>query len=372
MLGFMNGLKTTSIRTKLMAAFASLAMLIAATGLSGVWFTSSVGDRAARIGENLAPHSAAALQIQLAATQARLKFKETMAGDKPEDIDEVWRLLEKAKWYANAILNGGERENESIRPTESPQVRQKMQRVGDGIDGLVKAVQERVALRAKMSDAGSEIEKNFDKTYRTVQDGIDDIIATAVTRPAEESTRALRDLGQAKYLIANARLFLEEIIAGDATKSFDAVQGDLQAARKLIGESLTTGISLRISTVVTVLDEFIALASTRHANLTGSGRVGSVMETAFDTAYETFVKVADEADAVIKSDVSQALAEFELRQDRLDLCPSREPGGGIPPRRAPRLFHRPQYFIPGRHTFRPDGSARRGSEGYPGILRRGP
>ena len=223
-----------SIRTKLMAAFASLAVLVGTTGLIGVWFTSSVGDRATLIGEKLAPLGVEALEIQVKGTEAHLVFKEIMAGDQTESIDQVWSLLEKAKWHANAIVNGGSDEHGVIYASESPQVREKIQFVMGALDKFVEATKQRLALRDKLSSVGGGIEEDFDKSYFVVQDAIDGLSAAAFSSVGDENRRVLRDAGQAKFLIANAHLFLEEIIAGDSTESFESVKADLLNARKLI------------------------------------------------------------------------------------------------------------------------------------------
>ncbi len=298
-----------SIKTKLLTAFSSLAVLVCVTGAIGIWFTASVGDRATRIGVNLAPHNIAALEIQVNGTEAHLVFEEIMAGDQTEDINQVWGLLEKSKWYANAILHGGENDKGKFAAAESPQVREKMELVRDTMDKFVEVTKQRLALREKMSNVGTGIEENFDKAYYAVQSGIDSISAGAFASSSEDNGRALRDAGQAKYLIANAHLFLEEIIAGDATESIDSVRSDLNTAKKIISDLSAAGISPQIPPVVAAINAFIALADLRYVNLMEGSQVGTKVETDFDDVYETFIKASDEAQEVIKNDVALALAD---------------------------------------------------------------
>ena len=59
------------------------------------------------------------------------------------------------------------------------------------------------------------------------------------------------------------------------------------------------------------LDGFIALADARNANLIGGSQVGTKVETDYDDVYEAFVKAADEAAGVIKSDINAALVDAE-------------------------------------------------------------
>ena len=300
-----------SIRTKLMAAFASLAVLVGTTGLIGVWFTLSVGDRATLIGEKLTPLGVDALEIQLNGTEAHLVFEEIMAGDQTESIDQVWSLLEKAKWHANAILKGGADEHGTTYATESPQVREKIQFVIGALDKFVEATKQRLTLRETLSSVGGGIEEDFDKSYFVVQNAIDGLSEAVFGAVGDENRRALRDAGQAKFLIANAHLFLEELIAGDSTESFESVKTDLLNARKLIDGLANASVAHRVPRILTALDEFIALAEARNANLINGSQVGTKVETDYDDVYEMFIKAADEAADVIKSDINAALVDAE-------------------------------------------------------------
>ena len=312
MFGLLDNLSTSmSIRTKLLTAFASLAVLIGATGLSGVWFTSSVGDRATHIGEDLSPHTFASLEIQIKGTEAHLVFEEIMAGDQTEDIGQVWSLLEDAKWYANAVLNGGASEKGKFRATDSLQVREHMATVLATLDKFVETTKHRLALRDKLSKVCSGLEESFDDAYFKVQKGIDAITLAAVASPTMNSLRILRDAGQAKYLMANGHLFLEELIAGDSTESYESVKTDLDGGRKLIADLGGTEVASSLPPVIAAIDEFIGLADQRNANLTGGSQVGTKVETDYDNIYETFIKAASEAEDFTKSYVDSALADAD-------------------------------------------------------------
>ncbi len=54
------------------------------------------------LAERYAPLVDAAMEIKLEATTAHLWFEEIISGDRFVDIDEVWKHLDQAKWYARA------------------------------------------------------------------------------------------------------------------------------------------------------------------------------------------------------------------------------------------------------------------------------
>ena len=91
---------------KLYALFGSISLVITITGILSVIQIDKLKNASITLGEKSAPLIDACMELKLTAVEAHLLFEEVMAGDKSENIAEVWTLLESSIWYADAILNG--------------------------------------------------------------------------------------------------------------------------------------------------------------------------------------------------------------------------------------------------------------------------
>ena len=70
------------------------------------------------------PQIDATMEIKLEATQAHLWFEEILSGDRREDMDHVWALLDSADWYAQALLEGGTNKEGVFLPLKDKELRQ--------------------------------------------------------------------------------------------------------------------------------------------------------------------------------------------------------------------------------------------------------
>ena len=85
-------------------------------------------------------------KIILETTLAHLRFEEVLSGDRHEDMNVVWRHLERADWYVQTILQGGENTTTTILPLENPLLRQQFREVLDKIATFRKVTEERFKL----------------------------------------------------------------------------------------------------------------------------------------------------------------------------------------------------------------------------------
>jgi methyl-accepting chemotaxis protein len=310
-------LDSMTLKNKLMAGFLVMAALTAVTGLAGFYFTSSVGERGTQVGERLAPLGNAAMEIKLTATRAHLLFEEIVGGDTSEDINEVWSLLDQTLWYTNAILNGGENEKGKFYPSQSPAVREKIEDVRDRVQKFIESGKTRYAHYSSLEGAGSKADQQFDATYDEIQALLDQVL-TADTGSLEQAGNGqsiLRSAGRAKYLLANGHLFLEEILAGDQSEKIEEIMAEFAAAKKEAETLRGTSFADAADKIISGVDTFIGLAEQRFATLKNSTRAGSEADEAFDTTYENFISVADEAEILIRADMTTGLAQaIQFRQ----------------------------------------------------------
>src|SRR5688572_28632905 len=87
-------LKNLNIGTRLVVSYLVMALLVCATGLTGIHYVSSVGEEGVRVGEEQAPLTDAAMEIKLLSAEAHLKFEEIMSGDEGEDVNQVYAYLD--------------------------------------------------------------------------------------------------------------------------------------------------------------------------------------------------------------------------------------------------------------------------------------
>lgn len=158
-------MKNITLRTKLIAAFLTAALITAITGGFGITYSNNIGQFGVHVGEELAPLGDAAMEIKLSATKAHLLFEEIMGGDSSENIAEVWTLLEETLWYCNAIVNGGKNEEGTFFPTVNPVVRQKVEQVKESIEQFIEVAHKRYESRGETTENATEADVMFDEAF---------------------------------------------------------------------------------------------------------------------------------------------------------------------------------------------------------------
>ncbi len=190
-------MRSPKIVGRLLLGCGSMAVLIAITGGIASQFVERIGSAGLHAGRNLAPLVNAAGEIRLSGTLAHLVFEEIMAGDATESINEVWSLLDEARWQARAILHGAERNGQRLIASTDPEVRQQIEAVLAEIDVFAKAGEARYAARADAAQtaAGSNADTAFDESYTRFG-----------TLAAEAQTRMQQDAAQALAAVDTVRV----------------------------------------------------------------------------------------------------------------------------------------------------------------------
>lgn len=290
-------LSNINIGTRLIISYFIMAALVCATGLSGIHYVVSVGDDGVRVGEELAPLSDAAMEIKLAAAEAHLKFEEIMGGDEGEDVHQVYRFLEDAIWFCDAMLNGGTNSEGKFKPTDNPLVRDRVSRLRAMIQNFDRLAKQRYALRGQNAGVGSQADIEFDKQF-------DDLVALAdeaeelVHRDMEQGVRQLQKSSKAAevsmwtamvlglVLALVSGLFMARAITRPIVQLADAsermARGDLTAlTNSTIGQGQNEVASLersfqrmaeRLRTMVGQLQTGISSLSTSTAEIASTAK----------------------------------------------------------------------------------------------------
>jgi PAS domain S-box-containing protein len=141
-----------------------LYLLLAVLGLAMVTAMLYVLDTGTRANTKHLPLIGAAVQIQLQATTAHLWFEEILSGDRNENMDDVWRHLESADWYAGAMLDGGRNADFVIDPLDDPRLRSEIEEVRRRLVDFRRITQERWDAQ-RISAAGTGIDQRYDEIF---------------------------------------------------------------------------------------------------------------------------------------------------------------------------------------------------------------
>ena len=292
------------LKQKLLGSFVLMALISAITGALGIFFVHTVGHHGENVGAALAPIGDAAMEIKLDATHAHLLFEEIMSGDQSENIGEVWALLDSSRWYANAILNGGKNDEGTFISTKDPRVRQKIKSVENRIEVFIQNAHHRYDQYLNSQGAGSGADQTFDKTYRELQEKLSLIYA------ADKGSGNIADVyhvGEAKYLLANGHLFLEELLSGDKENKIADILADFETAGKNIRQISQSNGSENTASLNQLLTGFIAATQQRYQNSQGNLSAGNQADEKFDTAFEAFIQDADDAEELIHDTMVEGL-----------------------------------------------------------------
>ena len=294
------------LRTKLIAVFLFLAAISADLGALGFYFVASVGNTGIIVGERCAPLGIAAMEIKQNATYAHLLLEEILAGDTSEDVKHVWKLLDNALWYCDAILKGGKNEKGVFYASKDRAVLGKIAEVKKDMNRFIKSAHERHRQHMKFAGVGSSLDQQFDQLYETIQDDLSTIINGHATDIA-----VVHLAGQAKYLLANGHLFLEEVLSGDEELSIKEIKADfslawekIQVIGKKIGQNKVKGLVGRLA----------ELRNEVNQRYTIGGRIaaaGTESDAAFDKEFRSLMVLSDKAEKIIHDSMEKGLGELK-------------------------------------------------------------
>lgn len=113
-----------------------------------------------------APLINADTEIKLKVTAAHMWVEEILGGDKTKDMDGVWKFLDQADWYANAMLEGGKNAEGTILPLEDPEIRKVIREVRNNIAEFRKIAHTRLS-SPETSGTGSRLDTHYDEVYKS-------------------------------------------------------------------------------------------------------------------------------------------------------------------------------------------------------------
>ncbi|MDH5415502.1 MAG: HAMP domain-containing histidine kinase [Flavobacteriaceae bacterium] len=127
-----------------------------------------------RMTERNTPLIDAAMEIKYELSLFHLWFEEMMQGDSSNTKTKVWQHLEQSRWYANAMLNGGQNSEGVFIPLEDPRLRKLITSSLASINSLQQTAVQRLQ-KIKSSQAGSKLDQKFDHQYQLAINSADKV-----------------------------------------------------------------------------------------------------------------------------------------------------------------------------------------------------
>ena len=107
----------------------------------------------------------ASKDLKFEATQAHLWFEEIISGDSHESIESVWHHLALADWYAQAMLEGGVKEDYVFIALSDENLRKEVQKIRDNLAKFRQIAELRYVMKTK-SGVGSPVDQEFDAVFQ--------------------------------------------------------------------------------------------------------------------------------------------------------------------------------------------------------------
>lgn len=142
--------------------------------LSGMVYVFLTGTRLMAIH---APLVHAIEEIKLEATTAHLWFEEIISGDREQPIEEVWAHIDEARWYARAMLEGGEHTELIVPPLQDPELKRQIKGVLVKLDAFQNVAEQRLEAESE-AGPGSGFDQAFDAIFATFIAQADSVEAT--------------------------------------------------------------------------------------------------------------------------------------------------------------------------------------------------
>ncbi|GGB09826.1 methyl-accepting chemotaxis protein [Agarivorans gilvus] len=300
-----------SLRGKFLFFSLLLTLLIISCGMIGLKYINQVGESGKNAGMTFAPQVDATMEIKLQATEAHLLFKDIISGESKKNITQVWSLLEQAHWYAKALLDGGSNDEGDFIASSDPQVRQSMLEVIKDIEVFTQVAQQRYQNYANSTSAGSSEDQQFDQLYEQLQTVLVDWKELSKQQFLLKNVNLL---GDARYLLANGHLFLEERLSGDDENTPESILTNFHQAEQAISKA-SASPAVDKSKLLTQLKAFIATSQHRLDTYLAQTQQSEQLTEQFDQAFAHFIMQADNAETTVQQSMQHAMQNINHQRN---------------------------------------------------------
>jgi methyl-accepting chemotaxis protein len=255
------------------------------------------------IGNSLAPRARVMMEAQVAVSEAHAMIEQALGERNTAKWADISAKFSEARESlmqltsssdATAVEGGGAAKSQS--------------KALSALVLLEKSAKETINTLMLADTAGSKVEQKFDLLFSDIEKQFD---ALAKAPQVIGSGDGERLLGRAMYLTSLSHLKLEEILAGDASESFDLVMSnmtsaeqDLQAMGRLTGSAQAAELDGQ-------MQQLSALAQKRYDSWQALTKVQTDARARFGVAFQDFVAAAAESKADVVSELEQGIATLK-------------------------------------------------------------
>jgi len=145
----------------------AISFLVTSLFLSMMAFMLYTGNRIITTYE---PLMEASMELKFEATQAHLWFEEIVSGDRNENIDTVWKHLDRADWYAEAMLEGGINDKYVFLALTDEVLRKEILQVRTKLAKFRHLAEQRYNMQVN-SGVGTVLDQQFDAVFQQFIEG---------------------------------------------------------------------------------------------------------------------------------------------------------------------------------------------------------
>ena len=192
-------------RTKLLLSFTAIFIVIIAGGGFSFLQIMSLSDVSTDLVEKKSPAVYTTLEIRLCITNANLLMEEVLTGrERAETWGNVEKLFHDAERYLQALLDGGNIDEQTIYPIESPKIRQRIETAVRDTTAILESAQKRFNFYQEAGRYSELLDDAFDKQFATYISNID-LIEELVKKEMDTGRASLLEAAQfGKYTLIGA------------------------------------------------------------------------------------------------------------------------------------------------------------------------
>jgi signal transduction histidine kinase len=171
------------IRTKLLATSWSILGVILITGTFSIIQLQNLYESSKEVVLQQIPLQNAVTEIKLNTTTAHLWFEEITNGNEEKSaIKVVWQLLDDSLWYADSIVKGGTRGQDTFYPIHDEAIAGQIAKIKQNIEELIKSAH--IQFTTKKTSEQNLLEEQFDWLFSRLIDNANQVQTLLKTKIA--------------------------------------------------------------------------------------------------------------------------------------------------------------------------------------------
>ncbi len=184
----MNLLANLKVREKLLIGFGLLVLIFVASSLYTLSQMSVANEASRAIAEKNMPAWDGVMEVKMELVMGSLKFEKVMSGDGSTGKEKMFERWNEAKWHAQALLDGGEKDGVRYLPVEEPRIRDIMKDILADLDAFAALAEQRYQVsqgKASAAGAGSAPDQDFEEQFDHMINDLETAEVEIVTMVAE-------------------------------------------------------------------------------------------------------------------------------------------------------------------------------------------